>query len=115
MSSASKHTPSFGCRVGTVNEPAIQNLLVLLLQFNDTKDRLDMLNARLADPIPPERASSMVFGNIKLPSQTSPTDTSNRGNKVFTTPAAKSVDKIIENKERREMIQTPYIYQAKNT
>lgn len=50
-----------GCRVGTVNEPAIQNLHVLLLQFSDMKDRLDMLNARLADPIRSERASSMDF------------------------------------------------------
>lgn len=50
-----------GCRVGTVNEPAIQNLHTLLLQFNDIKHRLDTLNAKLADPIRSERASRMSF------------------------------------------------------
>lgn len=40
----------------------------------------------------------------KLPPQTSPTDTSNWDNKVFTAPVVKSVDKIIKNIERREMI-----------
>lgn len=42
--------------------------------------------------------------DTKLPPQTSPTDTSNWDNKVFTTPAVKSVDRIIKNKERRELI-----------
>jgi hypothetical protein len=44
------------------------------------------------------------MSDTKLPPQTSPTDTSNWDNKVFTTPVAKSVDKIIKNIERREMI-----------
>lgn len=44
------------------------------------------------------------MSDINLPTQTSPTDTSNWDNKVFTTPVVKSVDKIIKNKERREMI-----------
>lgn len=39
-----------------------------------------------------------------LPPQTSPTDTSNWDNKVFTTPVVKSVGKIIKNIERRQMI-----------
>lgn len=44
------------------------------------------------------------MSDTKLPPQTSPTDTSNWDNKVFTTPVVKSVDKIIKNKKRREMI-----------
>ncbi len=44
------------------------------------------------------------MSDTKLPPQTSPTDTSNWDNKVFTTPVVKSVNKIIKNKERREMI-----------
>ena len=44
------------------------------------------------------------MSDVKLPPQTSPTDTSNWDNKVFTTPVARSVDKIKKNKERREMI-----------
>lgn len=44
------------------------------------------------------------MSDTKLPPQTSPTDTSNWDNKVFTTPVVKSVDKIIKNKERREII-----------
>lgn len=44
------------------------------------------------------------MSDVKLPPQTSPADTSNWDNKVFTTPVAKSVDKIKKNKERREMI-----------
>lgn len=44
------------------------------------------------------------MSDTKLPPQTSPTDTSNWDKKVFTTPVVKSIDKIIKNKERREMI-----------
>lgn len=44
------------------------------------------------------------MSDAKLPPQTSPTDTSNWDNKVFTAPVVKSVDKIIKNKQRREMI-----------
>lgn len=44
------------------------------------------------------------MSDTKLPPQTSPTDTSNWDNKVFTAPVVKSVDKIIKNIERREMI-----------
>ena len=44
------------------------------------------------------------MGNVKLPPQTSPTDTSNWDNKVFTAPVVGSVKKINKNKERREMI-----------
>lgn len=44
------------------------------------------------------------MSDTKLPPQTSPIDTSNWDNRVFTTPVVKSVDKIIKNKKRREMI-----------
>lgn len=44
------------------------------------------------------------MSDAKLPSQTSPTDTSNWDNKVFTAPVVSSVKRIIKNKERREMI-----------
>lgn len=44
------------------------------------------------------------MSDTKLPPQASPKDTSNWDNKVFNTPAVKSVEKIIKNKERREMI-----------
>ena len=44
------------------------------------------------------------MSDTQLPPQTSPTDTSNWDNKVFTAPVVKSVDRIIKNKEQREMI-----------
>lgn len=44
------------------------------------------------------------MSDVKLPPQTSPTDTSNWDDKVFTAPVVSSVKKIIKNKERREMI-----------
>lgn len=44
------------------------------------------------------------MSDVKLPPQTSATDTSNWDNKVFTAPVVSSVSKIIKNKERREMI-----------
>lgn len=44
------------------------------------------------------------MSNTKLPPQTSATDTSNWDDKVFTSPKVTSVNKIIKNKARREMI-----------
>ncbi len=40
----------------------------------------------------------------KLPPQTSPTDTSNWDDKVFTTPVAKSVDDLKKQSEKREIM-----------
>lgn len=44
------------------------------------------------------------MSDVKLPPQTSPTDTSNWDNKVFTTPVINSVGKVKKSVERREMI-----------
>lgn len=44
------------------------------------------------------------MSDIQLPPQTSPTDTSNWDNKVFTAPVVSSVSKVKKSVERREMI-----------
>jgi hypothetical protein len=44
------------------------------------------------------------MSDVKLPPQQSATDTSNWDDKVFNAPAVSSINKIIKNKERREMI-----------
>lgn len=44
------------------------------------------------------------MSDVKLPPQTSATDTSNWDDKVFTTPKTQSVDRIIKNRERRKMM-----------
>ena len=44
------------------------------------------------------------MSDIELPHQKSDTDTTNWDNRVLTAPKVTSVNKIIKNKERREMI-----------
>jgi hypothetical protein len=44
------------------------------------------------------------MSDVKLPPQKSDTDTSNWDERVLTAPKVTSVNKIIKNKERREMI-----------